>query len=337
MKKVKISICIPAFNRADKLYRLINSIFCQDYEDFEIIICEDMSPARIEIRKIVSNFNDNRIKYIENKKNLGYDANLRKTMQNATGEYMMLMGNDDLLSKGSLKLISKKIDKYNPAVIIRSYESFYKEEKNFYQIHRYVKKDQYIQVNKEELAWLFYRVVLVSGLVIKRSLAKAFHSNKVDGTLYYQNYLICQIASKNKVLYVPEIIVKNRLEDAGDFGTAKIERNGLWVPGERTIDSSLYQMKKFFYCAEVTSKSVQIDFTDKLKKISSAYSYSLISYHCDKELKQFFSYILKLRKLGYGGLYFYSYTFALKILGKNKCDSIISGLKKIIGHTLKLV
>jgi len=337
MKKIKISICIPAFNRPDKLDSLLTSIFNQNYKDVEIIICEDMSPARCKIRQVVSSYNDSRIRYIENNENLGYDANLRTTIQLATGEYVMLMGNDDLLSKGSLDLISKKINKYKPSVIIRSYESFYKEEKNFYQIHRYVNNDKYIQLNKDELAWLFYRVVLVSGLVINRRLAEPHHSAEVDGTLYYQNYLICKVAHKNKVLYIPDIIVKNRLEDAGDFGSSKIESGGAWVPGERTIDSSLYQMKKFFYCAEITSKAIKTDFTLRLKKISSAYSYSLIAYHCDKELKFFFFYIIQLKKLGYSGVYFYSYSLALKMLGKKKCDLIISRLKKIIGFTIRLV
>ena len=160
---VNISICIPAYNRADKLNPLLDSIFNQNYENLEVIICEDKSPERCAIRKIIEARGEGRINYYENDENLGYDANLRESIQKATGDYVVLMGNDDLMCPDSLSIISNKIKKYNPSVIVRSYESFYKTENQFYQVHKYVARDTIIDANKnvDELAWLFYRVVLV--------------------------------------------------------------------------------------------------------------------------------------------------------------------------------
>ena len=122
----KISICIPAYNRADKLAPLLDSIFNQLYDNVEVIICEDFSPERDAIRAVVNSYGDNRIKYFENEKNLGYDANLRESIHRSTGSYVVLMGNDDLMCPESLLTISRKINKFNPVVIVRSNESFYK-------------------------------------------------------------------------------------------------------------------------------------------------------------------------------------------------------------------
>jgi glycosyltransferase involved in cell wall biosynthesis len=334
---VSLSICIPAFNRAQKLGALINSIISQGYDNIEIVVCEDFSPERDKIRCMVQSFSDKRIKYFENEANLGYDANLRKTIQCATGDYVILMGNDDLMMDGSLELISRKIAKYKPGVIVRSYESFYKKEKNFYQTHKYVVKDTLMSVTPKDFAWLFFRVVLVSGLVIERSNANRYQSSKVDGTLYYQNYLISLIATNSPVLYIPEILVKNRLEDAGDFGSSVAEKGGQWEPGKRTVASSCYQMQKFFDCAYLTSQESGINFTEQLVKIASAYSYPLLAYHADKDLKTYIRYIKSLIQIGYGGMYFYSYAIALKVLGKNNCGKIITYLKKFFGFTVKLV
>ena len=42
----------------------------------------------------------------------------------------------------------------------------------------------------QEMAWLFFRSVLVSGLVLRRDLAQKETTDVVDGTLYYQNYIL---------------------------------------------------------------------------------------------------------------------------------------------------
>jgi glycosyltransferase involved in cell wall biosynthesis len=337
----KISICIPAYNRADKLNPLLDSIFNQSYPNVEVIICEDNSPERFRIRKIIEDRNERRIKYYENNMNLGYDANLRESIQRATGNYVVLMGNDDLMYPESLFTISNKIKKYNPSVIVRSYESFYKTEDRFYQVHKYVAQDTVINSNKnvDELAWLFYRVVLVSGLVIDANLAKSYKTTLVDGTLYYQNYLITRIANESNkpVLYIPEIIVKNRLVDAGDFGSSEIEKKGAWVPGERSIDSSIYQMKKFFECAASLNHSAGINISPKLIKIASAYSYPLLAYHSDKYLISYIQYVKNLRKIGYCGIYFYIYAISLAVFGNKISSMVISLLKKIFGHTIRLI
>lgn len=337
----KISICIPAYNRADKLAPLLDSILTQGYDNVEVIICEDFSPERNAIRAVVNSYGDKRIKYFENEKNLGYDANLRESIERSTGSYVVLMGNDDLMCPESLLTISSKINKFNPAVIVRSYESFYKTEEQFYQIHRYVAKDTLVTINNnaDELAWLFFRVVLVSGLVIDAKLAKSHQTTLVDGTLYYQNYLICKIAHEvnRPVLYAPELLVKNRLVDAGDFGSSEVEKKGHWVPGERSISSSTYQMKQFFECAKILNLETGANISKKLLKISSAYSYPLLAYHSDKSLKEYILYIKRLSAIGYSGFYFYLYAISLALLGKNLSSKIILMTKKVLGHTIRLV
>src|SRR5580700_784203 len=50
--------CIPAYNRAKFLGPLLDSIFVQDYKDFNIVICEDQSREREEIATIVQGYAD---------------------------------------------------------------------------------------------------------------------------------------------------------------------------------------------------------------------------------------------------------------------------------------
>ena len=52
----KISICIPAYNRANKLEELLNSIINQNFKDYQIVIAEDYSPERKKISQMFSNY-----------------------------------------------------------------------------------------------------------------------------------------------------------------------------------------------------------------------------------------------------------------------------------------
>src|SRR5581483_5661593 len=100
--RYQVSICIPSYNRARFLTPLLNSIANQWDDSIEVVICEDCSPERKQIRAVVKEFRQRMpITYIENPENLGYDGNLRTCIRTASGEYCLMMGNDDLLCEGA--------------------------------------------------------------------------------------------------------------------------------------------------------------------------------------------------------------------------------------------
>ena len=128
MSNLRFTVCIPSYNRAVFLPALLDSIMAQDFKSFNILVCEDNSPERCEIQKIVSSYQEyfpGVITYLENNENLGYDKNLRKLLENSVGEYTVFMGNDDLMCAGALTSINESIS-LDPscAVVIRSYASF---------------------------------------------------------------------------------------------------------------------------------------------------------------------------------------------------------------------
>ena len=110
------SICIPAYNRADHLAALLDSIFGQDFRDFEVVICEDMSREREKIEAIVRKYQlgypEVLLRYFENEENLGYDGNIRNLVQKASGEFCFFMGNDDIMCEGALKIVADVIRRH---------------------------------------------------------------------------------------------------------------------------------------------------------------------------------------------------------------------------------
>ena len=72
----KASVIIPTHNRADALQRAIMSVLAQSFQDFEIIVVDDVSPDHTE--EVVCSFADTRLRYIRHITNKG-DAGTRNT------------------------------------------------------------------------------------------------------------------------------------------------------------------------------------------------------------------------------------------------------------------
>lgn len=112
MSSPLFSITIPAF-KGRFLSQAIESVLSQTFNDFELIVLNDCSPEIIE--DIVKNYKDDRIKYFENKENTGIKRvtdNWNKCLNLACGEYIICMGDDDMLQQDALAEYALLITKY---------------------------------------------------------------------------------------------------------------------------------------------------------------------------------------------------------------------------------
>ena len=94
-----ISCIISTYNRpVNILMRAVNSVLNQTYEDIEVIVvndCPENEQLRNEIRTNLDNLNDLRIKYIEHKKNFGACQARNTGIDNANGEFVAFLDDDD--------------------------------------------------------------------------------------------------------------------------------------------------------------------------------------------------------------------------------------------------
>ncbi len=94
---MKFSITIPAYKR-EYLKECIESVLAQTYTDFEIVIVDDNSPENL--KDIVNEFDDERIRYFRNERNCGavnVVDNWNKCLEYSKGDYIICMGDDDKL------------------------------------------------------------------------------------------------------------------------------------------------------------------------------------------------------------------------------------------------
>ena len=96
-----VSVVIPAYNQAEFLAETIQSVLNQTYQNFEIIIVNDLSTDNTD--EVVGRFKDGRIKYIVHEKNMRLPATRNTGMQASRGDIIALLDADDLFHPQKLQ------------------------------------------------------------------------------------------------------------------------------------------------------------------------------------------------------------------------------------------
>jgi glycosyltransferase involved in cell wall biosynthesis len=318
----------------------LRSIFDQQYTNFEIIITEDCSPERDAITRAVEPFHyefPGLIRYELNEENLGYDRNIRRLIELSRGEYCLFLGNDDLLAPNALNAISDILERVSDCgVIVRTYATFEDDSSNFKQIFRYFPNELVIPSGRDAIAVGYRRSVVIPGMVIHRESANAVQTNKFDGTLLYQLYLVGMILAKKSVVFTPEIIGLRRDGNAPDFGNSKSEQ-GKFTPKEQTPESSLYFMTGMLAIARDVQETTGLKVYGPILSDIGAYSYPILSIQANQEKLIFLKYGFEIAKLGlYKHPLFYIYFLLLLTLGSDRTDTFIKWIKTYLGYTPRL-
>ena len=96
MMKARISVLMGVYNCASTLEQALDSLYCQTYKDFKIIICDDGScDGTYDIVKLYAAKYDNIIA-IQNQRNMGLNYTLNRCIEYADTEYCARMDGDDI-------------------------------------------------------------------------------------------------------------------------------------------------------------------------------------------------------------------------------------------------
>lgn len=115
-----ISFIMPAW-KARFLREAIGSIVAQTSPDWELVVVDDCSPEALG--EIVAAFDDPRIRYVRNEKNLGGKNLVRQwnhCINFATGDYIVLAADDDLYKPTFCAECIRLAEKYPQADLIHA-------------------------------------------------------------------------------------------------------------------------------------------------------------------------------------------------------------------------
>jgi abequosyltransferase len=336
-KHPKISVCIPAYNRASLLPELLDSVFSQEFDDYEVLITEDFSPERDAIRAVAINYADRypgKLRYEENPVNFGYDGNLRNIIRLAQGDYVFFMGNDDLMAPGALARVGAALARHSDVgVVLRTYAVFDGSPDNIVETFRYFDQERFFPAGVSTIATIYRRAVVIPGMVLHRESALKYASDRFDGTLLYQLYLVAEILTERNAVFLPDVSVLYRSGGTPDFGNSAAEQ-GKFTPKEQTPESSLHFVKGMLEIAEYVGQERRIPIYPLIFKDLANYSYPLLAIQASKPPGAFLKYGWGLRKMGFGRYpLFWAYWLALLVLGVKRVNRLIGWIKARLGRT----
>jgi glycosyltransferase involved in cell wall biosynthesis len=118
----KLSVLLPTRNGGRLLDGCVRSVLEQECDDFELVVSDNASDQ--ESRDILAQFvGDPRLKITRLEQPVGVTDNWNVALSNASGEYLLLLGDDDYLLPGSCSRIMALLREYGDPEAL-SYEAY---------------------------------------------------------------------------------------------------------------------------------------------------------------------------------------------------------------------
>lgn len=121
-----LSLCVPTYNRCYYLENLLESITNNlNIKNLEFEICISDNNSTDETFTVIENYSNKiKINYNKNSSNIGATKNYLKVIEMAKGDFVWLIGDDDLIMPNALNDIinSIKINKSSDFFFVNSYQ-----------------------------------------------------------------------------------------------------------------------------------------------------------------------------------------------------------------------
>lgn len=185
---VMFSFCIPVHNGLKYLPECLNSIYQQDFTDWEVIIVDDASSDGVDEFVLHQKFFlKNKISYIRLSANNGPHLARKIAFENSSGKYIFFMDSDDkLLSKNVLSQLNEIFLKYNCDLIMFNMISDLSNNKACIPYKKYLRVNSIIK--PEEILPLYAKSSDFNNIWNKVFIKKIFPCDYVN----YPNFKMCE-------------------------------------------------------------------------------------------------------------------------------------------------
>lgn len=205
---------MPAYNGGEVIGETIKSVLSQSFKNYDFIIVDDNSTDNTA--RVIKSFKDPRIKYSKNKKNLGYPGNLEVCRKKAKNPILFLMGQDDLLAKGTLQKVHDAFVEYpQVGAVTRVYywfdEDIRKPVRAKFPISK--KHDSIVSIedDSKKIVQMFRSLDQLSGLAYRRKwMDIGFHKDIFPCHVYP----FASIFKKHPVLFIKDYTVAVRIRSS---------------------------------------------------------------------------------------------------------------------------
>lgn len=226
-----LTIAIPTYNRDSYLRQTLAQLqlemFSYGLSCIEVLVSDNASTdstQQVVAELQVSGLN---ITYLLNSENIGSDANIAQCFNMAKGNYVLILGDDDLFYDGSLKWLMSVLEQNEYGAICMRPYGFDHDFRQEYPSA--LGNDQIFFDAGEFLATIGPLVTLISSCVINKRCLPSVDANTFCGSNLVQVHLVVQAAfALNKNLYSSRYHIACKRNNSGgyDYVQVFVERLG---------------------------------------------------------------------------------------------------------------
>ena len=201
-----VSVLMPVYKTAPYLREAMDSMLCQTFKDFELIVFNDCSPDNAE--KILDAYDDPRIIRYKGEKNVGLSNVLNVGIGMARGKYIARMDSDDISLPQRLQVQIDYLDKHTDVDLVSvgmqlfgARETTWIREQN---------------VEKVKIEALFHSPVLHASSVWRKDSFEQYGLRFRQEMVPSEDYDLWtrSLVKGLKLINLPDVLYKYRIHDA---------------------------------------------------------------------------------------------------------------------------
>jgi glycosyltransferase involved in cell wall biosynthesis len=213
-----VSVCLPTYNRRDKLENAVRSIQQQVYRNVEIIISDNASTDGTRELCLELQRDDERIKYFRQEKNVGPTANFEFARAQAQGRYFMWHSDDDWIDERYIEACVERLEEDHSLSLVSGLGAYHRGDG--------------VLVNDGKVIQLgvrlgFLRILKYLSLVTENSIYYGVYRTERVRACNLSNELagdwmwVCDVLAQGRALVVPEVRMWRAF---GDSNSESFER-----------------------------------------------------------------------------------------------------------------
>jgi cellulose synthase/poly-beta-1,6-N-acetylglucosamine synthase-like glycosyltransferase len=225
-----VSICTPTYNRPELLQRAVASCLAQTYPSFEVIVTDNSTNEHSQ--NMAAKWTDPRVRYYKNDGNIGPLASVNRAISLATGKYIKVLMDDDLLKPRFLELTVKAMEE-NPSAGVamapmelidgndrRIFPRFYIFRKMHYRF-RYQVGDGLIGRRRilKDFLTRDYPCTVPSGILLRMEAFKKTGGSSPEAGSAGDLEVCMKIATEWDFYYIDQVLSSWRFMPVGDTAT----------------------------------------------------------------------------------------------------------------------
>ena len=210
---VDITVFIALYNAEKYIEKTLNSLLCQTFNNFEILIINDASTDNSV--EIVKQFKDNKIRLLHNESNKGICYTRQRGVEEAKGKYIAIIDSDDIAMPSRLENQFDFLEN-NPEIVLCGTDAQFIDEhdKEINHIHYINHQPELIKIRL-----LFANQFINSSVLIKKKAILNVGGYKKSIAEDYD--LFVRIAEKYKTTNLNKKLVSYRMHNVSDSRTKK--------------------------------------------------------------------------------------------------------------------